>query len=220
MYRKNSILHTVLDPHNHKLTTLFSKYVLGQMKPLDIRNILASHIIPFIDKEYLSSSDFISEVEASDFINQEFAKKNPRLRWPFAAPAPRRDRQRTRCCFPQTGRPPKAGSGVSHGTDTRACVTLLLFAGPATGSCADPFALLCVQRRAGTRARALYGAFGDVGKALNVRHTPIVAQQAQTEFITLWALQIVDERRIRPNPALQMTERSLYVRWLFRHRRS
>lgn len=196
LYRKNSILHTVLDPHNHKLTTLFSKYVLGQMKPLDIRNILASHIIPFIDKEYLSSSDFISEVEASDFINQEFAKEKIRDyaglllhllhgaidSEPGAASHKPADR-RKQVLESVTAQIPELASLSCYSLALRRVLALTL------SHC-------FVSNAERERERALFmELLATWGKALNVRHTPIVAQQAQTEFITLWALQIVDERR-------------------------
>lgn len=185
------LLSSVIDPKNPELAKSFATNVLFHLRPLDLRNILATHIIPFINKEYLSTAEFISEVEADNFISQEFAKEKIRdcagLLLLLVSDvvsqkySETKDNNHRKLILESiTSQIPEIATSPSYSTSLRRVLALFLSN------------LFTSEQERRWEQDQFLELLSNWGKSLNIRHLPIIAQQSQTEFIILWALQLAN----------------------------
>lgn len=177
----NEALLEILNPNDPSIANLFSENILKHMRPLDFRSVFSTFIIPYIYKKYLCSANFMLQDEENLAYSKATIKSCAELIIHLI------------------------NTSLSQNENRKSIIELLSsqFSEIAT----SPVYSLALRRvislvisniYSKDIREAEYNQYSELiatwGNSLNVRHTPIAAQQAQSEFVLLRALQITKQK--------------------------
>lgn len=186
----NDFVKLLFDPHDRPAVDLLCTHILGPMRPPDLRSVFVSFVVPFLYKEYLCVPALLTQelaAASTDSADARFTKETVSACANFLIDmirktiesAPTRDRQREILEAVTAGFPDLAVS-AQYALGLRRVLVLAMSALHAQyGDASTPW----------PHARVLE-LLTEWGTNLYIRHAPAAAQQAQTELLVLWVLQL------------------------------
>ncbi|VVT53581.1 uncharacterized protein SAPINGB_P003646 [Magnusiomyces paraingens] len=179
------LLSSFIDPHNHELTEDLALQAFATMKPLDVRTVFSSYIIPYIYRTYLCVPVVLEQDEDENSGGAE-------ARNIVGACADLLVRLVCACISPLSGDIDKQRATLESITHNFPAMAM------------SPQYSLGLRRVLVIVLDTVYKKFdygewqylqieellAEWGKNMNIRHASLVAQHAQSELLVLWTLNL------------------------------